>query len=152
MSGPGRTPWMNMAVLCREFGVNKFVLASTSSLYGQDNPMPWQEDQDSNHPLSPYTASKKAAETLSYTYHYLYNIDVTIFRYFTVYGPAGRPDMSRSPAAAAVTCERNLLRPVRRIASSTSDMVSSFLEGIYAGQLIFCPRSFCEIIAPLSRE
>ena len=85
---------LNLLELCREYGVKKFVLASTSSLYGQDNPMPWQEDQDTNRPLSPYSASKKAAETLCYAYHHLYEIDVTIFRYFTVYGPAGRPDMS----------------------------------------------------------
>jgi nucleoside-diphosphate-sugar epimerase len=56
--------------------------------------MPYREDADTNHPLSPYAASKKAAEALCYTYHYLYGIDVTVFRYFTVYGPAGRPDMS----------------------------------------------------------
>ena len=88
------TGTLNLLELCREFGVNKFVLSSTSSLYGKDNPMPYREDADTNHPLSPYAASKKAAEVLCYTYHYLYGIDVTVFRYFTVYGPAGRPDMS----------------------------------------------------------
>ncbi len=56
--------------------------------------MPFREDADTNHPLSPYAASKKAAEALCYTYHYLYGIDVTVFRYLTVYGPAGRPDMA----------------------------------------------------------
>lgn len=84
---------LNLLDLCRAFGVNKFVLASTSSLYGKDNPMPCREDADTNHPLSPYAASKKAAEALCYSYHYLYGIDVTVLRYFTVYGPAGRPDM-----------------------------------------------------------
>lgn len=88
------TGTLNLLELCRHHGVKKFVLSSTSSIYGQSNVMPSEEDQDSNHPLSPYTASKKAAETLCYTYHYLYDIDVTVFRYFTVYGPAGRPDMS----------------------------------------------------------
>lgn len=88
------TGTLNLLELCREHGVPKFVLASTSSLYGKDNPMPYREDQDTDHPLSPYAASKKAAEALCYTYHYLYGIDVTVFRYFTVYGPAGRPDMS----------------------------------------------------------
>jgi UDP-glucuronate 4-epimerase len=88
------TGTLNLLELCREYGVKKFILASTSSLYGQDNPMPWQEDQNTNCPLSPYSASKKAAETLCYAYHHLYKIDITIFRYFTVYGPAGRPDMS----------------------------------------------------------
>jgi len=88
------TGTLNLLGLCREFGVKKFLLASTSSLYGKDNPMPYREDADTNHPLSPYAASKKAAEALCYTYHYLYGIDVTVLRYFTVYGPAGRPDMS----------------------------------------------------------
>jgi nucleoside-diphosphate-sugar epimerase len=85
---------LNLLELCREYSVPKFVLASSSSLYGKDSPMPYREDQETNHPLSPYAASKKAAETLCYTYYYLYGIDVTIFRYFTVYGPAGRPEMS----------------------------------------------------------
>jgi len=85
---------LNLLELCRRFGVGKFVLASTSSLYGSHNPVPYREDADTNRPLSPYAASKKAAETLAYTYHYLHRIDVTVLRYFTVYGPAGRPDMS----------------------------------------------------------
>ena len=88
------TGTLNLLELCREFGVHKFVLSSTSSLYGKDNTMPYREDQNTDHPLSPYAASKKAAEALCYTYHYLYELDVTVFRYFTVYGPAGRPDMS----------------------------------------------------------
>ena len=61
-------------------GVPKFVLASTSSLYGSHNPMPFVEDADTNHPLSPYAASKKAAEVMAYTYHHLYGIDVTVLR------------------------------------------------------------------------
>ena len=89
------TGTLNLLELCREFGVRKFILASTSSLYGAHNAQPFREDEAStDRPLSPYSASKKAAEALCYTYHYLYDIDVTVFRYFTVYGPAGRPDMS----------------------------------------------------------
>ena len=88
------TGTLNLLELARQHGVPKFVLASTSSLYGQHNPMPYREDADTNQPLSPYAASKKAAEAFCYTYHYLYGIDVTVFRYFTVYGPGGRPDMS----------------------------------------------------------
>ncbi|MGQ9505681.1 MAG: NAD-dependent epimerase/dehydratase family protein [Thermogutta sp.] len=79
---------------CRRRNVKKFLLASTSSLYGAHNPVPYREDADTNRPLSPYAASKKAAETLAYTYHYLHGLDISIVRYFTVYGPAGRPDMS----------------------------------------------------------
>jgi nucleoside-diphosphate-sugar epimerase len=88
------TGTLNLLALCVEHGVGKFMLASTSSLYGADNPRPYREDADTSHPLSPYAASKKAAEALCYTYHYLYQVDVSICRYFTVYGPAGRPDMS----------------------------------------------------------
>jgi len=85
---------LNLLELCRRSGVEKFVLASTSSLYGAHNPIPYREDADTNRPLSPYAASKKAAEATAYTYHHLHGVDVTVFRYFTVYGPAGRPDMS----------------------------------------------------------
>lgn len=84
---------LNLLELCREFGVKKYVLASTSSLYAGQK-MPFKEDLPVNEPISPYAASKKAAEVTCYTYHNLYDIDVTILRYFTVYGPASRPDMS----------------------------------------------------------
>ncbi len=85
---------LNLLELCRELEVGRFVLASTSSLYGRDNPRPFREDADTNRPLSPYAASKKAAEAMSYSYHFLYGLDVMVLRFFTVYGPAGRPDMS----------------------------------------------------------
>lgn len=85
---------LNLLDLCREFGVGKFVLASTSGLYGASDQTPYREDQNTDHPLSPYAASKKGAEALCHTYHHLYGIDISILRYFTVYGPAGRPDMS----------------------------------------------------------
>jgi nucleoside-diphosphate-sugar epimerase len=85
---------LNLLECCKNHGIKKFVLASTSSLYGNHNKIPFTEDDDTNRPLSPYAASKKAAETLCFTYHHLYGLDITVFRYFTVYGPAGRPDMS----------------------------------------------------------
>jgi nucleoside-diphosphate-sugar epimerase len=85
---------LNLLDLARHYGVKKFLLASTSSLYGSRNPVPFREDADTNHPLSPYAASKKGAEAIAFTYHHLHGIDVSIPRYFTVYGPAGRPDMS----------------------------------------------------------
>jgi dTDP-glucose 4,6-dehydratase len=84
---------LNLLELCKEHGIKKFVLASTSSLYGQGE-RPFREEQSTDRPLSPYAASKKAAEALCYAYHHLYGIDMTVLRYFTVYGPAGRPDMS----------------------------------------------------------
>ena len=84
---------LNLLELCRQHGIRKYVLASTSSLYG-NNERPFREEMPTDRPLSPYAASKKGAETLCYTYHHLYGLDITVLRYFTVYGPAGRPDMS----------------------------------------------------------
>lgn len=79
---------------CKRHGIKKFVLASTSSVYGEGAPLPTPETSDSDHPLQPYSASKKAAEVTAHAYYKHYGIDVTILRFFTVYGPAGRPDMS----------------------------------------------------------
>ena len=87
------TGTLNLLEFCRTHGIAKYILASSSSLYGEGNPLPYREDANTDRPLSPYAATKKAAEALCYTYHYLHGLDVTIFRYFTVYGPAGRPDM-----------------------------------------------------------
>lgn len=84
---------LNLLEQCHRKGIKKFVLASTSSLYAGQK-MPFSESLPVNSPISPYAASKKAAEVTCYTYHYHYGIDITILRYFTVYGPAGRPDMS----------------------------------------------------------
>jgi UDP-glucuronate 4-epimerase len=85
---------LNLLELCRQKGIRKFILASTSSIYGANAPHPTPETADSDHPLQPYAASKKAAEALSHSYHALYGLDVSVLRYFTVYGPVGRPDMS----------------------------------------------------------
>ena len=84
---------LNLLECMRSRGCQKLVLASTSSLYA-GQPMPFTEDLAVNEPLSPYAASKKAGELMAYSYHKLYGIDVSVVRYFTVFGPAGRPDMS----------------------------------------------------------
>jgi nucleoside-diphosphate-sugar epimerase len=85
---------LNMLELCRVTGTQKFLLASTSSIYGDDPPYPTPETASSDRPLQPYAASKKGAEALTHSYYYLHNIDVSVVRYFTVYGPAGRPDLA----------------------------------------------------------
>lgn len=77
----------------RKHGVTHIVQASTSSLYA-GLPMPFEETLDVRTPISPYAASKLGAEALGYTYTHLHGFDVTVLRYFTVYGPAGRPDMA----------------------------------------------------------
>jgi nucleoside-diphosphate-sugar epimerase len=85
---------INMLEICRRLDISKFVQASSSSVYGENSPMPFREDANTDYPMQPYAASKKASEVLAYTYHYLHQLDVTVFRYFTVYGPAARPDMA----------------------------------------------------------
>lgn len=84
---------LNLLNCMKAEGVEKLVLASTSSLYA-GQPTPFSESLPVNTPISPYAASKKAAEMFAYTYHHLYGIDVSVLRYFTVFGPAGRPDMA----------------------------------------------------------
>ena len=83
---------LNLLEGMRNYGVKKMVLASTSSLYaGQE--MPFVETLPVNTPISPYAASKKAAEMMAFSYHNLYDLDISVVRYFTVFGPCGRPDM-----------------------------------------------------------
>lgn len=87
------TGTLNLLEFCRMEGIEKFVLASTSSVYGK-NDIPFNEDMRTDCQLSPYASSKKSAEGLCSVYNSLYGIDISVLRYFTVYGPAGRPDMS----------------------------------------------------------
>ncbi len=80
--------------LSHKFGVKNFVFASSSSVYGGSESAFFSEDENVDNPISPYAASKKASELLAYTYHHLYQLNVTGLRFFTVYGPGGRPDMA----------------------------------------------------------
>jgi nucleoside-diphosphate-sugar epimerase len=98
---------LNMLEFCREQQIPKIVIASSSSVYGDSHDVPYREDQPAARPLSPYAASKQACETLAFSYHHLHGLDVSLLRYFTVYGPAGRPDMS-------------IFRFVRSISSQTA--------------------------------
>lgn len=87
------TGTLNLLEFCLKEGITKFLLASTSSIYGENPPLPTPESADSSQPLQAYASSKKGAEVLAHAYHYLHGLDVSVVRYFTVYGPAGRPDM-----------------------------------------------------------
>jgi len=79
---------------CRHYGVDHLVYASSSSVYGANTEMPFSVHQNVDHPLSLYAASKKANELMAHTYSHLYNLPTTGLRFFTVYGPWGRPDMA----------------------------------------------------------
>ena len=85
---------MNLWELCREFGIHKFVCASSSSVYGNNEKIPFSETDNVDRPISPYAATKKCGEILGHTYHHLYGIDMIQLRFFTVYGPRQRPDLA----------------------------------------------------------
>jgi len=87
----GTTQLMELA---HKFNCENFVFASSSSVYGGSTSTFFSEEESVDNPVSPYAASKKACELLAYTYHHLYNLNVTGLRFFTVYGPRGRPDMA----------------------------------------------------------
>ena len=84
----------NILENCRHHNVEHLVYASTSSVYGANTKMPFSEDDSANHPLSVYAATKKSNELMAHSYSYLYNLPTTGLRFFTVYGPWGRPDMA----------------------------------------------------------
>ena len=118
--------------MCRKNNIKKFILASTSSIYGENAPYPTPEDADSSHPLQPYAASKKAAETLCHSYHFLYGVDVTVVRFFTVYGPAGRPSMSMYRFNKWITEGKT----VRVFGDGTQTRGFTYLEDISRGTIL----------------
>ncbi|MGM5488920.1 MAG: NAD-dependent epimerase/dehydratase family protein, partial [Nanobdellota archaeon] len=85
---------LNLLEICRHHNIPNFIFASSSSVYGGNTQFPFSEDQDVSHPVSLYAATKKNGELMCYTYHHLYNINCRCLRFFTVYGPWGRPDMA----------------------------------------------------------
>lgn len=132
---------LNLLECMRLHGTKKFVLASTSSLYA-GQPMPFKEDLPVNTPISPYAATKKAAEVMAFTYHSLYKIDVSIVRYFTVYGPAGRPDMS--PYIFADSLLKDAELPVFGDGSQSRDF--TFVDDIADGTILAAKPLGYEII------
>ncbi len=84
----------NLLEMAKDYRVNKFVFASSSSVYGENRKVPFSEDDNVDFPISPYAATKKAGELTAFTYHHLYGIPVCCLRFFTVYGPRQRPEMA----------------------------------------------------------
>ena len=121
---------LNLLERMARHGVPKLVLASTSSLYA-GQPLPFTEDAPVTRPISPYAATKLAAEALAHTWHHLHGLDVSILRYFTVYGPAGRPDMA--PFRFCEQIRRGLPLTVFGDGSQTRDF--TFIDDIARGTL-----------------
>ena len=86
----------NIFEVAKSYGVQKVIFASSSSVYGENEKIPFNEEDPVDHPISPYAMTKKANELMAYTYHHLYNIDMIGLRFFTVYGPRQRPDLAIS--------------------------------------------------------
>lgn len=123
---------LNLLELCKSHDINKFILASTSSIYGANPPYPTKEDADSSSPLQIYAASKKSSEVMAHTYHHLYGLDVTVFRYFTVYGPAGRPDLAMFRFVQWIAEGR----PVRINGAGTQTRGFTYLDDIARGTIL----------------
>ncbi|HZD04416.1 MAG TPA: NAD-dependent epimerase/dehydratase family protein, partial [Longimicrobiales bacterium] len=85
---------LGLLELARVRGWRRFVFASSSSVYGERETVPFREDDRVDHPISPYAATKKAGELMAHTYHHLHGLDVLCLRFFTVYGPRQRPDLA----------------------------------------------------------
>jgi UDP-glucuronate 4-epimerase len=85
---------MNLLECCKKYNISKFIFASSSSVYGGNKKIPFSEKDNVDHPISPYAATKKAGELICHTYHNLYKISIFCLRFFTVYGPRQRPEMT----------------------------------------------------------
>ncbi|MGX9986720.1 GDP-mannose 4,6-dehydratase [Soonwooa purpurea] len=99
---------MNLWELCKKHGIKKFVCASSSSVYGNNENTPFSETDNVDKPISPYAATKKCCEILGHVYHHLYNIDMIQLRFFTVYGPKQRPDLAIHKFTKLISEEKEL--------------------------------------------
>jgi len=124
-----------------------FVFASTSSAYGASQEIPFVETDPCNRPLAPYAASKRAAELLGYTYHHVYGLDVTVLRFFTVYGPRGRPDMMAYKVADSICFGRQV--PLYNNGQMYRDW--TYVDDIVQGVVAAVDRSFGYEVINLGR-
>tara|TARA_B100001121_G_C18626923_1_gene592239 strand:+ start:59 stop:1066 length:1008 start_codon:yes stop_codon:yes gene_type:complete len=102
------TTFLNILECCKDFNIRHLVYASTSSVYGLNKNMPFSEDKGSNHPTHIYAATKKCNEMMAHSYSYLYNLPTSGLRFFTVYGPWGRPDMALFKFTKNILLKKNI--------------------------------------------
>lgn len=120
---------LNLLEVCRQYGVKSFIFASSSSVYGNSKKIPFSESDNTDFPISPYAATKKSIELLAYTYHHLYGIHCTGLRFFTVYGPSGRPDMA--PFLFVDAVYRGL--PIRKYGDGKTKRDYTYIDDIALG-------------------
>lgn len=114
---------------CAETGIKKFIFASSSSVYGNNKKTPFSETDNVDFPISPYAATKKAGELLCYTYHKLYDMDITCLRFFTVYGQRQRPDLAIRKFFTAIKKEE----PIHMFGDGLSGRDYTFIDDIIDG-------------------
>jgi len=120
---------MNLLDLAKDCKVKNFVFASSSSVYGNQKKTPFSESDSVDNPISPYAATKKTGELICYTYHHLYNMNITCLRFFTVYGPRGRPDM------APYKFTKNIIegKPILKYGDGTTKRDYTYIADIVKG-------------------
>jgi UDP-glucuronate 4-epimerase len=123
------TGTQSMLEFARQMDVDTFILGSSSSVYGDNEKVPFSEEDAVHHPISPYAASKRSGELLAHTYHHLYDMTVYCLRFFTVYGPRQRPDLAIHKFA------RQLLndQPITMYGDGTSSRDYTYVEDIVGG-------------------
>lgn len=126
---------------CR-VGVRRFLLASSSSVYGIDTPAPFREDAVADRPISPYAVTKRAAELYCHTYHHLYDLPVTCLRLFTVYGPRQRPDLAIHKFTRAIAEGREITVYGDGASARDYTYVSDIVDGFIAALQIEPPMAF----------
>jgi len=116
----------------RAAGIKKFIFASSSSVYGNNEKVPFSETDNVDNPISPYAATKKAGELICYTYSHLYGMDMTCLRFFTVYGPRQRPDLAIHKFARLI--EQGKAIPVYGDGSMERDFtyIEDIIDGVVA--------------------
>ncbi len=117
--------------LAQQHRLQKIIIASSSSVYGNNEKVPFSETDNVDHPISPYAATKKACELMAYTYHHLYDLNITCLRFFTVYGPRQRPDMAIHKFTSLIA--RGEPVPMYGDGSSRRDYtyITDILDGMY---------------------
>lgn len=116
---------------CRRHGVNRVVFASSSSVYGNQKKTPFSETDETENPISPYAATKRAAENLCYSYSKMHGLKITVLRFFTVYGPSGRPDMAPLMFTKAIDAGET----IKRFGDGSSKRDYTFIDDIVSGIL-----------------
>lgn len=120
---------MTLLEAMRAHGIRRLVYASTSSVYGNRSDVPFREEDRTDLPVSPYSATKKACEVLCHAYHHLYGFEVYALRFFTVYGPRQRPDMAIHKFVSAITQKQ----PIERFGDGSMERDYTYVDDIVAG-------------------